>query len=120
MKKRILLAITTMFILTLGIVAFAVNQSNNSTKTAADSCAMKDMNAQTADGQTKTSCCDKDDCCCKNGSCPMKMSGENASANCCCSGGSCSMKNKDAQATTVDTKDDTVAVGESCRKGKHS
>ena len=109
-----------MFVLTLGIVAFAVNQSNNSTKTTADSCAMKGMNAQTADGQTKTSCCDSDDCCCKNGSCPMKMSGENASGNCCCSGGSCPMKNKDAQATTVDTKDGAAAVGESCSKNKKS
>ena len=119
MKKKILLAITTMFILTLGVVAFAVNQSNNSTKAAADSCAMKGMSAQ-ADGQTINSCCDKDDCCCKNGSCPMKMSGENASANCCCSGGSCPMKNKDAQATSVDAKDGAVAVGESCLKNKHS
>jgi len=83
MKKKILLAITAMFILTLGIVAFAVNQSNNSSKMAAvDSCAMK-MNAQGADGQTKTSCCDKDDCCCKGDSCPMKSSGANASASCC-------------------------------------
>jgi hypothetical protein len=120
MKKKILLAISTMFILTLGIVAFAVNQSNNSTKTAADSCAMKGIHAQTADGQTKTSCCDKEDCCCKNGSCSMKMSGENASANCCCSGGSCPMKNKDAHATSIDAKDEAVAVGESCPKGKHS
>jgi hypothetical protein len=120
MKKKILLAISTMFILMLGIVAFAVNQSNNSTKTAAESCAMKGMNAQTADSQTKTSCCDRDDCCCKNGSCPMKMSGENASANCCCSDGSCPMKNKDAQATTIDSKSDTVAGDKSCCKGKHS
>ena len=119
MKKKILLAITTMFILTLGIVAFAVNQSNNSAKTATDSCAMK-MNAQTADGQTKTSCCDRDDCCCKNGSCPMKMSGENASVNCCCSGDSCPIKNKDAQATTAEKKTDAVAGDKSCCKGKHS
>ncbi len=118
MKKRILLAITTMFVLMLGIVAFAVNQSNNSSKTAADSCAMKAMNAQSADGQTKTSCCDRDDCCCKNGSCPMKSSGENASASCCCSGGdSCPMKIKDAQTTGVDTKNVTVASGESCCNG---
>ncbi len=100
MKKKILLAFSTMFILTLGIVAFAVNQSNNTTKAAADSCVMKGISAQAADGQTKTSCCDKDDCCCKNGSCPIK--------------------NKDAQATTVDAKDGAVAVGESCPKGKHS
>jgi hypothetical protein len=117
MKKRILLAITTMFVLMLGIVAFAVNQSNNSSKPAAvDSCMMK-MNAQTADGQTKTSCCDKDDCCCKNGSCPMKSSEEKASTSCCCGGDSCPMKNKDAQATSVDTKNATAASGESCCNG---
>ncbi len=117
-----------MFILMLGIMAFAVNQSNNSSKTAAvDSCAMKGMSAQTADGQAKTSCCDKDDCCCKGDSCPMKAQGENAGANCCaCCGDSCPMKNKDAQATGVDMKNVTLASGESCCnggsccKGKHS
>jgi hypothetical protein len=50
----------------------------------------------------------------------MKMAGEKASENCCCSGGSCPMKNKDAQATTVDTKNDSVASDKSCCKGKHS
>jgi hypothetical protein len=121
MKKRILLAISAMFILTLGIVAFAVNQSNNSSKAATDSCAMKAMNAQTADGQTKTSCCDRDDCCCKNGSCPMKSSGENASASCCCSNGdACPMKDKNAQATSVDMENAAATSVESCRKSKHS
>ncbi len=120
MKKRILLAISTMFILMLGIVAFAVNQSINSSKTSADSCAMKGMNARTADGQTKTSCCDRDDCCCKNGSCPMKSSGENASASCCCSGDSCPMKDKNAPATSVNMENATTTNVESCRKSKHS
>ncbi len=121
MKKRILLAITTMFILMLGIVAFAVNQSNNSSKTAADSCAMKAMNAQSADGQTKTSCCDRDDCCCKNGSCPMKKEGAVASESCCsnCCGDACPMKNEQAQAMSVDEKDVTASSGDNC-KNKHS
>lgn len=119
MKKKFLLAISTMFILILGIVAFAVNQSNNSSKTAASCAMMKAMNAQTADGQTKTSCCDMDDCCCKNGSCPMKSSGENASANCCdcCGSDACPMKDENTQASGVDMKNATIARGESCCNG---
>jgi hypothetical protein len=118
MKKRILLAISAMFILALTVAAFALTQSNSSSKPAADSCRMKGINARAADGQTKTSCCDKDDCCCKGDSCPMKSSDENASASCCsCCGDSCPMKNKDAQATSVDMKNVTVATGESCCNG---
>ena len=116
MKKKILLAISAVFILMLGIVAFAVNQSNNSSKTAANSCAMKGMNAQTTDGQAKTSCCGMDNCCCKGDSCPMKSSGENVSANCCsCCGDSCPMKGKES--ASVATQNVTAASGESCCNG---
>ena len=115
MRKKILLAISAMFVLALTVAVFAFNQSNNSSKTAADSCAMKGMHVQAADGQAKTSCCDRDDCCCKNGSCPMKSSGEAASASCCCSGNSCPMKNKES--ASVDAKNTTAASGENCCNG---
>ncbi len=118
MKKKILLAISAMFILALTVAVFAFNQSNGSSKTSADSCAMKGMNAQAADGQTKTSCCDKDDCCCKGDSCPMKKSGENVSADCCsCCDDSCPMKDKESKTASVDMKNATVATGESCCNG---
>ena len=117
MKKRIILAISMMFILGLTVAAFALSQSTKVNNTAADSCAMK---MQTADGaQAKTSCCDKDDCCCKGDSCPMKNKGENASASCCsCCGDSCPMKSETtSDASSVDLQNVTVATGESCCNG---
>lgn len=122
MKKKILLTISAIFILALGIVAFAVNQSNNLSKTTApDSCAMKGMNAAHAEGQTKTSCCDKEDCCCKTGVCPMKKQSENASSNCCanCCGDACPMKGKQTQAAHAEVQTVDVSSSESCAK-KHS
>jgi len=123
MKKKILLTISAIFILALGIVAFALNQSSNLSKTAApDSCAMKGMNASHTEGQTETSCCDKEDCCCKNGSCPMKkQSSENASDSCCsnCCGDACPMKDKQAQAAHVEAQNTSVSSSETCEK-KHS
>ncbi len=113
MKKRIILAICAMFVLGLTVAAFAFSQAKNVNNTAAESCAMKMQNAD--GGQTKTSCCDKDNCCCKGDSCPMKAQGENASASCCsCCGDSCPMKDKQAQASSVDMKNVTAATGESC------
>ncbi|HXG83783.1 MAG TPA: hypothetical protein VNI84_07130 [Pyrinomonadaceae bacterium] len=116
MKNKIILTLSVIFILALGIVAFAVNQSNNSNKTATDSCAMK---MQSAGAQAKTSCCDKADCCCKGDSCPMKTQGENASSSCCsnCCGDSCPMKDKQAQTGSVDMKNVMVVSGESCCSG---
>lgn len=115
MKNRILLTVSAIFILALGIVAFAFNQSNNVVKTTSpDSCAMKGVNAHAGENQTKTSCCDKEDCCCKSGVCPMKKQSENASENCCsnCCGDACPMKNKQAESVSV-------SGGETCEK-KHS
>ncbi len=95
MKKRIILAISVMFILGLTVAAFALSQSSklNNTATTTDSCAMK---MQTADGgQAKTSCCDKEDCCCKGDSCPMKNKAT-------------------SETSSVDMKNVTIATGDSC------
>ena len=45
------------------------------------------------------------DCCCKNGSCPMKSNGENAS-DCCdnCCGGSCPTQDKQTATTDAPTE----------------
>ena len=117
MKKKIILALSVMFILGLTVAVFALSQAKNiNTSAAAESCAMMSQNAG---GEAKTSCCDKADCCCKGDSCPMKNNGENASANCCsnCCGDSCPMKNKSSEAAGVDMKNVSVAVGESCCSG---
>jgi hypothetical protein len=126
MKKRILLALSVVLVLGLVMAVYALNRTNSSNAGVENSCPMKGMNAQAADHEGKTSCCDKDDCCCKGDSCPMKAQGENASANCCaCCGDSCPMKGMNAQATGVDMKNVTVANGENCCnggaccKGKH-
>ncbi len=117
MKKRIILAISVMFILGLTVAAFALSQSSklNNTATTTDSCAMK-MQSVADGGQAKDSCCDKADCCCKGDACPMKKQGENASASCCsnCCGDSCPMKNKTSETSSVDMKNVTVATGDSC------
>lgn len=122
MKKRIILAISAMFILGLTVAAFALSQSSkfNNTTAAADSCAMKMQVAGAS--RAKASCCDKADCCCKGDACPMKKQGsENASAGCCsnCCGDSCAMKNKTSETSSADMNNPTVAAGEGscCQKG---
>lgn len=124
MKKKILLTVSVIFILALGIVAFAFNHSNSLSKAAmpTDSCAMKGMTAHVGENQTKNSCCDKENCCCKSGVCPMKkQSGENASENCCsnCCGDACPMKEKQSQAAHVEAEKVSVSSGKTCAK-KHS
>ncbi len=117
MKKKIILALSVMFILGLTVAVFALSQAKNINIASAESTATKSENAS---GEAKTSCCDKADCCCKGDACPMKKQGENASANCCsnCCGDSCPMKNKSSEAAAgVDMKNVTVAVGESCCSG---
>lgn len=139
MKRKVIMALTVVFALSLAITVFALNQNNVSPKTSADCCAKKDS-CPMKDKQAKSdkaSCCDKDDCCCKGGSCPMKMSGEKTSEGkeCCCKDGVCPMK-KDAekQTASVDMTNVTVVSdgenccqpgadcckGGSCCKGKHS
>ena len=105
MKKKFLTIFSIVFVMAFAVAVYAFNQSNTTSANAAESCAMKGKNAQTAGVKSGDSCCDKADCCCKGGSCPMKMSGENA-ADCCgnCCGGSCPMKEKQTTATAVQTE----------------
>ena len=106
MKKQILLALSVVFVLGLVMAAFAYNQSSAG---ASNSCPLMSMNVQASATQhSGASCCDRDDCCCKNGSCPMKQQSENTSAH------SCPMKEKNAQATGIDMKNVTVVSGEGC------
>ena len=112
MKKRFLTIFSIVFVMAFAVAVYAFNQSNTTSANAAVSCAMKDNcplkgeNAQTAGVKTDGSCCDMPDCCCKNGSCPMKKSGEKSSSDCCdnCCGGSCSMKEKQSATTAVQTE----------------
>ena len=100
MKSKILIALTTIFVLGLSLAVYAFNQTNTTAKTSAsccaktDACPLKNKNAQAADAQAKASCCDKDNCCCKGDACPMK--------------------GKETQAATTDLTNITVASGESC------
>ncbi len=107
MKKQFLAAFSIVFVMAFAVAVFAFNQSSN--KTSAASCAMKNdcplkgKNAQTASVKTDGSCCDNPDCCCKNGSCPLKAKGakHSESGDCCddCCGGSCPMNEKQTAQT---------------------
>jgi hypothetical protein len=118
MKKKIIMALTVVFALSLAITVYALNQTNvSSNRTAADCCAKKDscpMKDKQANADKK-SCCDKDDCCCKGGadSCPMKMNGEKTEGK-----DSCPMMKKDAEKQTTSSVDMTnvtvVADSENC------
>ncbi len=91
MKKKFLLVLTAVFVLGLAMAAYAFNQTNNPNNIASasccsksESCPLKNKNGQTAENNSKASCCDNADCCCKGDSCPTKAQGENSSA--CCGG----------------------------------
>ncbi len=123
MKKKLLLALTVVFVLGLAMAAYALNQTNNPNKTASasccsksESCPLKNKNAQTAENHSEASCCDNADCCCKGDSCPMKVQGETGSSVCCdnCCGGSCPMKSKEAQITMIHASGANIASNESC------
>jgi len=117
MKKKVIMALTVVFALSLAITVYALNQTNiSSNHTAADCCAKKDscpMKDKQEANADKTSCCDKDDCCKSGDSCPMKTNGEKTDGK----KDSCPMK-KDAEKQTtssVDLTNVTVASdGESC------
>lgn len=108
MKKKFLVALTAVFVLGLAMAVYAFNKTNDSGVTSAashsavkDDCPLKNKAGQTvaAENDSTESCCDKADCCCKTGACPMKASGEKSAADCCgnCCGGSCPMKNKQTE-----------------------
>ena len=89
MKKKILLTFIAIFVLGIGIAAYAVNAAGSWTTKAmscccckGDSCPMKKKDGATAAAGEKASCCDN--CaCCKDGSCDMKREG-GASGGCSC------------------------------------
>ena len=77
MKKRIMLAISVIFVLSLAIAAFAFNN------TATNSCPLKkqtETSAQTVDMKNVTvatsaeDCCEKGAACCNGGACCKKKS----------------------------------------------
>ncbi|MEP6787582.1 MAG: hypothetical protein ABJB40_04070 [Acidobacteriota bacterium] len=83
MKKKMILTIATIFVLALGVVAFAYTTTSSTAETAmsccccsGDSCPMKKKDASATE---TASCCDICDCC-KGDSCPMKTKGEKAAA----------------------------------------
>ena len=89
MKKRILMTVSVMFILALGLAAYAFTSAGVSEKASMEccckggSCPMKSAGGD----KSKDSCCDMADCCCKKGdSCPMMKKGDAATAehkDCC-------------------------------------
>lgn len=118
MKKKFVMMFSIVFVMAFAVAVYAFNQTNSSAKASAPSCAMvkdncplKGKNAQIAGVTTDGSCCDKADCCCKDGSCPMKAIGEK-SADCCnnCCGGSCPMKDKQATANAVQTENEKAST----------
>ena len=114
MKKKFITMFSIVFVMAFAVAVYAFNQTNNPVKASASSCAMvkddcplKGKNAQTAGVVTGNSCCDKADCCCKSGACPMKANGEK-SADCCgnCCGGSCPMKERQSTANAAQTENE--------------
>lgn len=114
MKNKFLIALTAVFVLGLAMAVYAFNRTTNdqtANASAVSSCPMKDKTAATAENHSSHSCCDKANCCCKTGACPMKSSGATSAADCCanCCGGSCPMKNKSDDAVASD-----AAKAENC------
>ena len=116
MKKKFLTLFSIVFVMAFAAAIYAF-QSNTTNANAAGSCAMKDncplkdKNAQTVGVKSDDSCCDMPDCCCKNGSCPMKKSSEKSGSDYCdnCCGGSCSMKEKQSAANDAETQKDNAS-----------
>lgn len=112
MKRKIMVALTVVFAMSLAATIYAFNQSSAiSSTTKANCCAKKDScpMKKSENSEAKASCCDKADCCCKGDSCPMKSNGEAMNGENCgnCCGGSCPMKKDKTEATSPDAE--TVA-----------
>jgi hypothetical protein len=114
--KRIILAISVLFVLVLAGAAIAYQRSNvvqtatMSCCCSGDSCPMK----KDAAGKESASCCDSD--CCKDGACAMKNSAAHAEGH---HSESCPMmKGKDGQASHASMTDADhkamTADGKSC------
>ncbi len=122
MRKRILIALSVMFVFGLFASAFALSRTNaTGDKTAASCCPMHKQNsASTASTEKGDSCCGMADCC-KDGKCSM-------GGDCCKDKDSCPMKkNEEKQsAQTMDMSkvvvvtsggDDCCKPGADCCKG---
>lgn len=113
MRKRILIALSVMFVFGLFASAFALSRTNAAAeKTAVSCCPMHKQTTESASGENqKDSCCGMADCC-KDGKCSM-------GGDCCKDKGSCPMKkNEEKQsAQTMDVSKVAVvtsADGDSC------
>lgn len=118
MKKKLFAMFSIVFVMAFAVAIYAFNQTGNVAEASASNCAMvkddcplKGGNAPTAGVVTGGSCCDKADCCCKSGACPMKASGAK-SADCCdnCCGGSCPMKEKQSTANAAQTENENASA----------
>ena len=111
MKKRILIALCAVLAFGLAAAGLAyarVNHSNH--KASAEHCPMRGQNASTlaaAEENHKSSSCDKTDCCCKDGQCPM-----NGSGDCCCKDkDTCPMKKQTTDASAAQVSFEPAGEG---------
>lgn len=114
MKKRILIALSAMFVFGLFGAVFALSGANATTEKTAVSCPMHKQNAETASGDNhKDSCCGMANCC-QDGKCSMGDS-------CCQDKDSCPMKKRQENQSdqTMDLSKVTVVTsdGADCCKG---
>ncbi|HEX8288560.1 MAG TPA: hypothetical protein VF556_11215 [Pyrinomonadaceae bacterium] len=127
MKKRFIIALSTVLVLALAVVAFAYTRTNNTTTEMSASCPMHEKKDAAASTEKEKHSCGMADCC-KDGHCKMNGS-------CCKDKDSCPMKNKENQRADVDYSKITYTAdggenccqpgasccnGGSCCKGKHS
>ena len=102
MKKRFIIALSTVLVFALAVVAFAYTRTNNTTQTSA-SCPMHEKKDAVVSAEKEKHSCGMVDCC-KDGQC--KMGG-----SCCKDKDSCPMKNKENQTAGVDYSKITFTDG---------